>query len=130
MRPVPVEKQWTLWPRIARPFECKTCGAQYGATFDNEIESKARQFMRTTALRDSLPFPFMSWGIGNGQAHHRVPRWRYCRNRDCLRFYNYEEERQRLSVGRDTMVLLLSKPDRMPMRRKWLKPPPAANDGP
>ncbi len=130
MGPVPLEKQWTLWPRIARPFECKTCGAEYGPTFDDEVECKARQFMRATAPTDCLPYPFTGWGVGHGRTHHRVPRWRYCRNRDCPRFYNYEEERQRLLIGRDTTILLLAKRDRLPMRRKWLKPLPAANDGP
>lgn len=127
MPPVPLEKQWTLWPRIARPFACKTCGAQYGPTFDEEVESKARQVMRDITL-EALPGFASAFGPVTGHVHHRVPRWRYCRNSDCPRFYDYEEEARRILRGDCTRVLLWWKTDRLPMRRKWLSPLPAAND--
>jgi len=130
MRPVPLEKQWTLWPRIARPFECKTCGAQYGPTFDAEVESRARQVMRPITM-EALPGSLGAlFGPVTGRVHHRVPRYRYCRNNECLRFYDYDEEAQRISRRQDTKVLLWSKADRLPMRRKWLKPLVAANGAP
>ena len=125
-RPVPLEEQWRLWPRIARPFECRSCGQQYACAFDPEIESKARQFMREGTPGDALPpgHPFAGLGAPT-RVHDRVPRFRYCRNDDCDRFFDYElEAKLRERVGR-----AWPNSPRLPMR-KWWRPMPEAANGP
>jgi hypothetical protein len=125
VKPVSAGKQWTLWPRVARPFACRTCGTEYGCALDDEVESKARQFMREVGEPETVSL------VGRARTatsftHDRVPRFRFCRRKGCLRFYDYDEESRRRARDEWTSPLLHGC---TPMRKRWLPVPLAANGG-
>lgn len=75
----------------------------------------------------------MKWQrVGDGWygESHRIPRYRYCRNPGCENFYDYVTEALLIERGEDTFGLLPPGRAFRPMRRKWLKMPGPANDGP
>lgn len=58
--------------------------------------------------------------------HLRFPAFRYCRNPDCAKFFDYELERRIIAQDGDGRTAMRFRP-KLPMRKRWLAMPSPAN---
>jgi hypothetical protein len=117
-KPVLLEKLWRTLPRVAAPYQCKSCGWRYDAALDAEVECSSQQFMRE--IEDSAQVGIDPSVLGNQHGytvlvHERWNAFMWCDNPKCSRFYDH-------ATGR--------LPPRLRIRRKWLPLPKAANERP
>ena len=116
---------WKSWPRVARPYACRSCGTKYPAALHPEVDDKARHYMmegtradhEASGIAAALGLPFRP---GVLMVHDRHNSFMWCRSSGCSRFHHYKP-------GRPTRAHPYA--PRLTMRRKWL-PMPAAANGP
>lgn len=124
-KPVPLEKVWRTWPRVARPYACKSCGTKYEAALHPEVDDPTHGFGHEWEWQPGLK----AWKLD------RFNDYLWCRNPECSRFYPYGtvqphhtmmEAMLGIGDGRPTMRATMA--PRLTMRRAWLPMPAAAND--
>ena len=92
MRPGPVllEKLWRSWPRVARPYECRSCGMEYDVALHPEVDDKSKVYMRDMTEAEhhaSVPEGFgLTFRSGRGRVHARANAYAWCRNPQCPKY--------------------------------------------
>ena len=128
MRPGPVllEKLWRSWPRVVRPYECRSCGMEYDVALHPEADDKSKVYMRDMTEAEhhaSMPEAFgLTFSSGRGRVHDRANAYAWCRNPECPKFFDYP----RASIVNRVPGRCLF-PPRLVMRKRWLRMPKAAN---
>ena len=118
-----VLQPYLAWPRVARPYRCKSCGRTYEPALCDEVEFAGReQIMREITWEESeLRWPTLfadeQFGSGKCYTHDRFNAYMWCREPGCSRYFNYDGEARGERVPYQ----------RLKIRRAWLAMPKSAN---